>query len=85
VKKTREASREQDNAKEKSYLFHFVMRYRHHMNTEIVPPTYNSATHIWWHIIYDLVETDMITEEMAWNSLFREKMYNIGIVLIRSH
>lgn len=56
------------------------MRYRHHMNTEILTPTYNSATHIWWHIIYDLVETDMITEEMAWNSLFREKMYNIGTV-----
>jgi hypothetical protein len=55
---------------------------RHHRITEVLSPPYNCATHIWWHIIYDLVETDMITEEMAWNSLFREKMYNIGIVVV---
>jgi hypothetical protein len=61
----------------KPQMFHFTMK----KQDSFVYQTqkYNSATHIWWHIMYDLVETDMINEEQAWNSLFREKMYSIDL------
>jgi hypothetical protein len=79
AKNSHESARSRDISKQQSLIFHFAMRHRHQIDSEIVAPTYNSSIHIWWHIIYDLVETDMITEEMAWNSLFREKLYNIDL------